>query len=254
MLFLTILAAALPALCSAAITLLIGPQRVVRASRPLATIAAGLLLTLAFTHLLPEAVHEGDDPHAIGLTALCAVLLLAFVEMLCTGRNLPFGHHHHVSPAPVPAAAAGAGISILSGTALHTFCDGVMIASAFMLDAGVGFAVTLAVMAHEMPQQLGDYAVLAEFGLSKEKAFCVMLAAFVGMQCGAVLSHFVLNAAQNLIPYALAVAAASFIYVSLCDLLPRLIRRKDKAGPLNSLLFLMLGVLIAILASHFHAH
>lgn len=249
MLFLTMIAAALPASCSAAITLLIGPQRVVRASRPLATIAAGVLLTLAFTHLLPEAVHEGDDPHAIGLTALCAVLLLACVEILCSSAHLPFGRHHGG-----PAAAAGAGISILSGTALHAFCDGVMIASAFMLDAGVGFAVTLAVMAHEMPQQLGDYAVLAEFGLSKEKAFCVMLAAFAGMQCGAILSHFVLTSAQALIPYALAVAAASFIYVSLCNLMPRLLHKNDEAGPLSSLVFLLSGVLIAILASHFHAH
>ena len=241
---LTVIAAAsVSSLCAVAALLLIGLQRVERLSKPLALTAAGLLLTLAFAHLLPEAMHSGADAHALGFTALSCILLLSFLEMyFASGKEQSRGQHSHT----ISSGASG----LLCGTLLHTFCDGVMIASAFATDLNLGIAVTAAIFAHELPQELGDYALLLECGLNKVQAFAVNLTALCGMNAGAICVSLTLAWLDSLLPYALIISAACFIYVALSDLLPRVRHTKNKSQLLKRLFCLCLGVLLALALCH----
>ncbi|SPT69830.1 ZIP family metal transporter [Anaerobiospirillum thomasii] len=233
---------------AALLATIIGTKRLKRFARPLSLIATGLLITLSFTHVLPHAM-EGDAPlHSIGLTAWATVMVLIALEMFLN----TFHHHGHDSTLPHQAMAQG-GSGLLSGTALHTFCDGFMIASAIMVDPHLGLAVTIAIMAHEIPQQLGDYIILLECGMSTLAAYVVNIIALVFTTAGGLMAYFILDKVENLLPYALAISASSFIYVSLSDLLPRLNKSDSKKTMLKRYVFLLTGAAIAMLISH-HPH
>lgn len=245
--FLMLLAAACSSCCAVLCLITIGPQRVERWAQPLSLAAAGLLLTLAFAHLIPEALHEGADAHTLGLCALATVLILCCAEMLLSSgtkrREHSHGHGHS------HALANGAG-GLLAGTLLHTFCDGVMLAAAFAADVNLGLAVTAAVFAHELPQEIGDYALLLTLGFTRVQAFAVNGAALSGMVSGALLSALILDVIEPLLPYILAVSAASFIYVALSDLLPRLKHACGTAQLAGRLLCLLGGAMLAFIISH----
>lgn len=185
-----------------------------RISGPVTYLAAGFVLALGLGHILPEAMEE-LDPHLGGLLALVTALALMLFEMLFTAED--GGHHRH------QALSSGGG-ALLAGSALHTVCDGVVIASAYMSDPHVGLAVTLAILCHELPHELGDYALMLNLGMTRRGAFCVSLTALLGTLAGGLLALIVLSGFNYLLPYALAVSASSFIYVALCDLIPRMRR------------------------------
>lgn len=252
MLLSTVLAAIISPTLSVLLTLVIGPSRVSRVAKPLSLMATGLLITLALTHLLPEAIEKAPNSHDVGLYALITVLLLIAFEMFFSI------HHHHDGACKNnkhhQEVFSSGGAGLISGTALHTFCDGILIAGAFMLGNGVGIAVTLAIMAHEIPQELGDYAVLIELGLKKEQAFCINLTALIATLAGALSAHFILTNAQSLLPVALSAAAASFIYVALSDILPRVKKSDGKILMLKRYCFILSGVALAMIVSHFHLH
>ena len=235
-----LLAAASSSLCAIAALLLIGLQRIERLAKPLALMAAGMLLTLAFAHLLPEAVHGETDSHDLGLVALGTILVLTALEMLS-------GH----DPAHEHSASSGA-TGLLSGTLVHTFCDGIMLATAFATDMHVGLAVTAAIFIHELPQEMGDYALLLECGYSKKRAFVVNVVALGGMVGGALCSSLILQELTLLLPYALTIAGSSFIYVALSALLPRLKASGSTKSALWRLTCLLLGALLALLLVHHH--
>ena len=143
MLLSTVLAAIISPTLSVLLTLVIGPSRVSRVAKPLSLMATGLLITLALTHLLPEAMEKAPNSHDVGLYALITVLLLIAFEMFFSI------HHHHDGACKNnkhhQEVFSSGGAGLISGTALHTFCDGILIAGSFMLGNGVGIAVTLVI-------------------------------------------------------------------------------------------------------------
>lgn len=214
-----------------------------KSSLPLSLVAAGFILALGLGHVLPEAMEAYEEPHAIGITALCAILILTLFEML-------FAPHEHGSSKPHGALGQG-GAALLSGSFLHTVCDGVVIASAFMSDPHVGIAVTAAVIMHEIPHEVGDYALMITLGMSKKGAFCVNATALSGSLIGAGIALAVLHGFEHLLPFVLAVSAASFMYVALSDILPRLRAGKNRLRSLCRFVLIALGAILSLLlAAH----
>ena len=216
----------------------------------LVPVSAGLLLATAVTHLLPEAFHSAADEHALGWTLLAGILGFFLLEKLALIHHT---HHHegdlhHHSHGHDAHEAGRGGVPILVGDAFHNFADGVVIASAFLVDAHLGVMTTLAVMAHEIPAEVGDFMILLNAGFTKRRAFLFNLLSGMSAVLGGLIGYFVLEAMQSLLPFALAVAASSFIYIALSDLLPEMMRRSSLAKSLPEVGLVLVGVAVAALA------
>ncbi len=222
-------------LCAAAICVLSGPRLIQRLQGPLGLVAVGILLSLGLGHLLPEAMEAGD-PENVGLAALICALLLCALEMMFYSRG---AHEHH--------ALANGGLGILTGSALHTFTDGIVIASAFSVNTQLGVGVTLAVLTHEVPHELGDFALMLHCGLKGKQPYVVNLVALLGTLTGGILGYALLNKLDNLVPYALALSGTSFIYVALSDLLPRLKQTDSTALIAKRMGLIVLGAALALI-------
>ena len=179
--------------------------------------STGLLLTLAFTHLLPEAFESSGNPHSIGITLWAACFGLLMLEQV-------FDLHHHGKQAPGKRAAIAhrGALPVIVGDSLHTFTDGIVIASSFLVSPSLGWAITAGILLHEIPQEVGDYALLTRFGLSRDRAFRLLLIAGAAAATGGVLGYLVLDRIRAMLPYALALSAASFLYIAMCELVPRI--------------------------------
>lgn len=223
----------------------------------LVPVSAGLLLATAVTHLVPEAYNSEAAPHAIGWTMMVGFLGLFMLEKLSL---FPHSHHHegdaHHHEAGHDARQAGrGGTAILIGDAFHGIADGVTIAGAFLVDTQLGIIATMAVLAHEIPHELGEFMVLLNAGFTRRRAFAFNLISGMSAVVAGVVGYFVLDEARGLLPYVLALAASSLIYVALSDLLPEMMRRSSLAQSLPQVALVLLGVLIAGIASTaLHAH
>jgi zinc and cadmium transporter len=133
---------------------------------------------------------------------------------------------------------------ILVGDAFHNVLDGVLVAAAFMTNTHLGVVTAAAVFAHEIPQEVGDLAILLHGGLSRRRALALNLLTSLTSVVGGVVAYLALGAALHLLPYALAFAASSFIYVAVADLIPGLHRRVDLKAGLEQVLFIGLGVAV----------
>jgi zinc and cadmium transporter len=210
-------------------------------------VSAGLLLATAVTHLLPEAFNSEADPFTLGWVLLAGILGFFLLEKLALIHHT---HHyegdHHLHHHGHDAHEAGrGGVPILVGDAFHNFADGVVIAGAFLVDTHLGVLATLAVMAHEIPHEVGDFMILLNAGFTRRRAFVFNLLSGLSAVVGGVIGFLVLDTMKVLLPYALAVAAASFIYIALSDLLPEMMRRSSLAKSLPEVGLVLLGVLIA---------
>lgn len=217
----------------------------------LVPVSAGLLLATAVTHLLPEAFESEADPFSLGWVILAGILGFFLLEKLSLIHHT---HHHegdlHRHDHGHDAHEAGhGGLPILVGDAFHNFADGVVIASAFLVDTNLGVISTLAVMTHEIPHEVGDFMILLNAGFTRRRAFVFNLISGMSAVLGGVIGYFVLDTMEALLPYALAVAAASFIYIALSDLLPEMMRRSSLAKSLPEVGLVLLGVLIAAVAT-----
>jgi zinc and cadmium transporter len=144
--------------------------------------------------------------------------------------------------------ATATGYLILFGDAVHNFVDGVLIAAAFLTDPHLGIVTALAVAAHEIPQEVGDFAILLHSGFSRARAlFYNVLASFTTV-LGGVLAYFSLSLAQGVVPYVLAVAASSFIYIAVADLIPGLHKRLEPRATVEQVLLIGSGVLVIYFA------
>jgi zinc and cadmium transporter len=213
-------------------------------------VSIGLLLATALVHLLPEALAGGLAPVALGWTVLAGILGLFVLEKLTL---LHHTHHHegdgHAHTHGHDAQEVGRGAyPILVADALHNFTDGVVIAAAFLVDARAGLLTALAVLAHEIPHEIGDFMILLNAGFSRQRSFLFMVLSGSAAVVGGIAGYFVLASAQAVLPYALAIAAASFIYIALSDLLPELMRRSSLRQSAPEVGFVFLGVAIALLA------
>ena len=234
----------------------------------LLSFAAGALLCTAFTHLLPEAVESGAVAHNLFTTLFVA--LLAFF-MLDKAELYHHGHEHH---AALPTAAnshhghshghehqqthqhQSGGLSLLLGDAVHCLGDGMLIAAACLSSPALGLLVALAVFAHEVPHHMGDLVVL-QGRRNLRAALFKLLSAGSATLIGGLLGYLFFSQMAGWMPYLLMVAAGSFIYVALADLIPQLQRHWGARDTLLQLLGLALGAGLVLAATHVvaeHAH
>ncbi|MDO5531381.1 ZIP family metal transporter [Sutterella sp.] len=217
--------------------------------------ACGFLVTMPLTHLLPEAFEApGADPHALGLAMLATMgVFLAAEHLLGTGHAHEAhhddhdGHAEHVLPA-LPG--------LFTAAALHSFVDGILIATTFFLDERAGWLAALAVLAHELPQQTGYFVILSSAGRSRRFSllFCSGIAAAAVL--GGFLGLGTIHAFEGLLPYALAMSAASFLYITLTSLLPEAFEgARGLRGNLSRLALVALGGILSIVLLGFaHGH
>ncbi|MDQ2778456.1 MAG: ZIP family metal transporter [Pseudomonadota bacterium] len=219
-----------------------------RLVKNLVSLSAGVLLGTALLHVLPEAFESGAPPQALFTTLLIGILFFWLLEKTELYRHDHHhegdGHHHHHH---YDAQQAGrGGLSVLVGDTVHNFCDGVIIAAAFLADTSLGFVTALAILMHEIPQEAGDYIVLLNAGFSRKRA--LMFNAFSGMSAvvGGMTGYFLVGPWQRLMPYLLVVASSSFVYVSVADLLPQLQRRLPWKETVAQVAWLMAGLAIVL--------
>jgi zinc and cadmium transporter len=217
----------------AAARVLVLPEELRKSLLPLLlSYASGTLLGTAFLGLLPESL-ERVAPMTISMTILAGIVLFFLLE------KLVIWHHCHAEICEVHGQA---GPLILIGDALHNFVDGFVIAAAFLTSFPLGVATSLAVFAHEIPQEVGDFAILLDSGYSTRKAFLYNLLSALAILPGAVIAYAYLETMQAAVPYVLALAAASFMYIAMADLLPSLHRYAPLAATRRQLLLMLAGI------------
>ena len=199
---------------------------------PLVSYATGTLLGSAFLGMLPKALQR-SSPLSISGTVLVGILLFFLLEKLVIWR------HCHEEACEIHTRA---GPLTLFGDAFHNFVDGVVIASGFLTDISLGVATAVSVFAHELPQEIGDFAILLESGYTRRKAFIYNLLSQATSLLGAVIAYIYLKAIQAAVPYVLALSAASFIYIALADLIPGLQRNRQGKGNLLQFGLVLAGI------------
>jgi zinc and cadmium transporter len=226
-----------------------------RVVRSLVSLSAGVLLGTALLHVLPEAFESGASPHRLFMTLLGGLMfffLLEKAELYRHGHHHegddPHHHHHHGFDRE---QAGRGGWTVLLGDSIHNFCDGVIIAAAFLTDTRLGIVTSLAIVAHEIPQEVGDYIVLLNAGLSRRRALAYNAISGLASVVGGVIGYFVVGPWQALFPYLLVAASSSFIYVSVADLLPQLQRRLPLHETAAQLAWLAAGLGIVVVARDF---
>lgn len=230
-----------------------------RVVKSLVSLSAGVLLGTALLHVLPEAFESKTEPHELFLTLLGGLLfffLLEKAELYRHGHHHegddPHHHHHHGFDAE---QAGKGGWAVLVGDSVHNFCDGIIIAAAFLADVQLGIVTAVAIVAHEIPQEVGDYIVLLNAGLSRQRALAYNALSGLAAVVGGVLGYFVVGPWESLFPFLLVVAASSFVYVAVADLIPQLQRRLPLRETLAQLAWIAAGLGLVVLArGALHAH
>jgi len=219
--------------------------------------AIGALLGAAFLAVLPHALSTPGigDLHVITGVVLLGVLGFFLLEKLvlwrhchhdeCEAHGSAIEGHAHEDGHRHPAAT---GYLILVGDAVHNFVDGILIAAAFLTDVHLGVVTAIAVAAHEIPQEVGDFAILLHSGFTRSRAFVYNVLSSLTTVVGGVLAYFSLSSMQSIVPYVLAIAASSFIYIAVADLIPGLHKRVDPRATFEQLLLIGAGVLVIYLA------
>jgi len=218
--------------------------------------AVGALLGAVFLELLPHAL-EGTNAATVMRTVLIGLLGFFLLEKLVLWRHA-HGHgehsdaraeteHEHALHEHAPIGARP-GLMILIGNSVHSFCDGIVIAAAFLADRGLGIATTLAIVAHAVPQQVGDFAVLLHSGFDRAKAFSYNVATGLATLAGALAAYAALADMQQALPVVLAIAGASLLYVAVADLIPSLHRRAEPIETTKQMLWIALGIAIIAIA------
>ncbi|MCX7275774.1 MAG: ZIP family metal transporter [Burkholderiales bacterium] len=243
-----------------------------RYTQHMLSLAAGALLATAFMHLLPEAFESQAGAQELFGTLLVG---LVFFFLLDKAELWHHGHEHHQGPqvdgqghdhghdhghshdhhhaAPLRTG----GWAVLTGDSVHAFGDGILIASAFMADAHLGWVAALAVLVHEVPHHMGDLVVLRGTSSNRRAALVKVSLAGAVTALGGVVGFALVDLLHEWLPYFLVVASSSFIYVALADLIPQLQKRLSAAQTVAQIAWLLLGIGLVTFVSglaHGHAH
>jgi zinc and cadmium transporter len=209
--------------------------------------AVGAMLGVAFLDLLPQAFRQASSAEALFATTLAGLLAFFLLEKAALWRHHQHGeagahggHPAHAHKKPVPTL-------IVVGDGFHNFVDGVLIASAFVTDHVLGVTAAVALIAHEIPQEVGDFMVLLDCGLSRAKALTLNLLSGATAVLGGVVGYVALGNAQHVTPYVLALAAASFIYIAVADLIPGLHRAMDSRSTAWQIVLIAAGIITVTL-------
>lgn len=244
----------------------VGPQH-------LLSLAAGALLATAFMHLLPEAFESQAGAHDLFATLLVGVV---FFFLLDKAELWHHGHEHsHAEPAAHDVhhdhhhghhhghdhghahhhGPRAGGWALLTGDSVHCFGDGILIASAFMADMRLGVIAAVSVMAHEVPHHMGDLVVLRQTSANRRMALLKVSLAGAVTALGGAVGYFLVGQLQDFLPYFLAVASSSFVYVALADLIPQLQKRLTARETIAQIAWLIAGMVVVMMVSGFaHNH
>ena len=220
----------------------------------LVSFAIGALLGAAFLEVIPHAFEHGA-PHTAASAILAGILGFFILEKLLIWRH---SHEEDGAPHAHPHAPAHgrSGLMVVIGDTIHNFFDGVLIAAAFLQSPQLGVITALAIVAHEIPQEVGDFLVLLHSGYSRAKALALNVLSSSATLAGGVLGYFALPVFVGLEPVLLGVVAASMIYVSVADLIPGLHRRPELGATLSQTLLIAAGIaaiaLVRALLGHSH--
>lgn len=216
--------------------------------------AIGALLGAVFLEILPEAIELTDNPARMTATVLFGILLFFVMEKLVLWRHChveqceahdPPGHAHD---------HGRSGMMIMMGDTFHNFVDGILIAAAFLVDVQLGIVTSLAIIAHEIPQEVGDFLILIHSGYSRRQAFIFNLLSSLATLVGGVIAYFALQTVQGVIPLLLSLAAASMIYVAVADLIPGLHKRPELHATAQQVLLIGLGIGSIWIVGHLIGH
>lgn len=204
----------------------------------LVSFAIGALLGAAFLEVIPHAFEHGE-PHRAALSILVGILGFFLLEKLLLWR-----HSHDQSEAAHDHGddRGRSGALIVVGDTVHNFLDGLLIAAAFLQDTQLGIVAALAIVAHEIPQEVGDFVILLHSGYSRAKALGLNLLSSGATLVGGVLGYFALQVLEGWTPVLLGIVAASMIYVAVADLIPGLHRRPELRATLSQSILIALGI------------
>ncbi|TFV89771.1 ZIP family metal transporter [Oxalobacteraceae bacterium OM1] len=212
------------------------------------SLSVGILLSTSLLHALPEAFESKADTHALFATLLGGLLGFFLLEKFAILRH----SHHHEGDGHGHAhghdkhEAGRAGWMILVGDGLHNFTDGILIAAAFLANPNLGIITGVAIIAHEIPQEIGDFIVLLNAGFTRTRAYVYNLICSFLAVAGGVLGYFTLERAQGWIPYVLVFASSGFIYIAVSDLMPQMQRRATVRETIPQILLIAAGVGIVL--------
>lgn len=204
--------------------------------------AIGALLGAVFLEILPHGLEHSGDVHRMAATILAGILVFFVLEKLVLWRHCHSQHCEAHDAHPPGHDHGRSGLLILIGDTFHNFVDGILIAAAFLEDTQLGIVTALAIIAHEIPQEVGDYLILIHSGYSRARALAFNLLSSLATLVGALLAYFALSELQQWIPSMLGLAAASMIYVAVADLIPGLHKRPELKATLQQVLLIGLGV------------
>lgn len=215
----------------------------------LVSYAIGALLGAAFLEILPHAFELTKSIENTAATILFGIMLFFLLEKLVLWRHCHADHCEAHVPTPGHVHNHGhendhgrSGLMIMVGDTFHNFVDGIIIAAAFLADFQIGVVTALAIIAHEIPQEVGDFLILLHSGYTKKHAFMLNLLSSLATVVGGVLAYFMLQSMHEWIPFFLAIAAASMIYVAVADLIPGLHKRPELHATLQQVLLIGLGI------------
>jgi zinc and cadmium transporter len=216
----------------------------------LVSFAIGALLGAAFLEVIPHAFEHGD-PHTVAASILGGIMVFFILEKLLIWRH---SHDHDEHSHTHDHGRSGA--LIVVGDTIHNFLDGILIAAAFLQSTQVGIIAAIAIVAHEIPQEVGDFLILLNSGYSKLKAFVLNMLSSCATLAGGVLGYYALQVIQGWTPVLLGVVGASMIYVAVADLIPGLHRRPELRATLSQTVLIALGIgsiaLVRVLLGDLH--
>ena len=205
--------------------------------------AVGTLLGAVFLELLPQAFEMANSLEGMAATILVGILLFFVLEKLVLWRHCHVEQCEAHDPPLAPHHDHGrSGTMIMIGDTIHNFVDGILIAAAFLADHQLGIVTAVAIIAHEIPQEVGDFVILLHSGYSKGRAFIFNVLSSTAMVLGGAIGYLALQSVQHWIPSLLGLAAASMLYVSVADLIPGLHKRPELLATLQQVVLITLGV------------
>ncbi|MRW83587.1 ZIP family metal transporter [Pseudoduganella sp. FT26W] len=212
------------------------------------SLSVGIMLSTSLLHALPEAFESTASARSLFATLLGGLLAFFLLEKLAILRHSHHhehdGHHHHHGHDKHEAGKAG--WMILVGDGMHNFTDGILIAAAFLANPELGLVTGLAIIAHEIPQEIGDFIVLLNAGFSRTRAYVYNLLCSLLAIAGGLLGYYTLDRASSLIPYVLVFASSGFIYIAVSDLMPQMQRRATMRETVPQVLLIAAGVAIVV--------
>jgi len=243
-LFFTILAlfaGSIGSVALAGLLLLLKRDLLERVSGYLLYLAGGTLLGAAWLGMIPEATGMLDS-QVVFQFVLAGILFFFVLEKVILWRTCQNVDCERHTKAAVPM--------ILIGDAFHNAIDGVVIAASFLTSVELGFFVTLSVVLHEIPQELGDFGILIKGGLSRKKALLLnMLSGSTAIIAG-ISAYYIMDVVKCYIPYALAFAASSFLYIALADLIPEMHKKTKLKDSFVQIILICVGIFMIFFAKH----